>query len=509
MRKLPSSVLLAVPFLVFVSACNNGGSSVSDSNTAAGPQPPAAPPAPVPSVVSECGTTIRAAGSYSLESGLTTKSATEPCITITETSNVTLNCGGNSITGAGEYGISVLNVSNLVIANCIVATGTGDGLATLLSLSNVEGGTVSGSTFGSSLGDLGGVFISNCSNVTFGSQMPEAPANPSVTATTNPSVSSQLSNAPPASNTVYGFLSDANNTNLVIEGNALTSGTSSDLNPFMIGIFGGQNTHVVHNTVNGLGSPVLVEENGVYSIDGAGSDDDILVEDEAGPGSLISGNILVNTFDCGIETVGFMKNITLSSNSIDSVGTGIGGWYYLSVSNAQYSQNVLTNIADAGFRYNRYGGLRAAGGQTLPFVFYKIPADMPAETTVNFTQNQFNGNILAQAIGFQGEPVGSVEAYVYSSLGYVSNPGLPGTDPTPQQFVTVKNTFTGNTFAPAFAPLAFTAGEQWSYTSDDVVDGQGNICSGSQNFVPPVSPTFGHPSDAVVLFSPIDCGSEN
>jgi hypothetical protein len=142
---------------------------------------------------------------------------------------------------------------------------------------------------------------------------------------TNPSISSQIANAAPSSNTVYGFLDASNNVNLVIEGNALTSGTSSAANPFVIGIFGGQNTHVVNNSVNGLGNPLPIEENGTYYYNSVGTDDDILIEDEAGPGSLISGNLLVNTFDCGIETVGFMQNISISSNYIDIVGTGIGG----------------------------------------------------------------------------------------------------------------------------------------------------------------------------------------
>ena len=509
MRKNLSSILAVVPFLVFASACTNVPAGSSNPITNPGPPSPAGPPAPVQSVLSECGTTISSPGNYSLNSSLTTDSGTEPCITITGTYSVTLNCNENSITGAGEYGISVLNVSSLIIENCQVATGTGGGFSTLLSLNNVEGGRVTGSTFGSSQSNLGGVFISDSTNVTFGSELASAPVNPSVTATTNPAISSQLSNAPPASNTIYGFLSDSNNINLDIEGNALTSGTSSNLNPFVIGIFGGQNTHVVNNTVDGLGSPKLIEENGGYYLNGAGSDDDILVEDETGPGSLISGNVLVNTFDCGIETVGFMKNITVSGNSIDSVATGIGGWYYLSVTNAHYTQNAMTNIEYAGFRYNRYGGLRPAGGQNLPYLFYKIPADMPAETTINFTQNQFSGNTLSQPIGFPGEQVGSVEAPVYSSMGYVADTALPGTDPTPQQFITVENAFASNTFDKAFAPLLFSAGENWTYTSNDIIDGKANICSGSQNFVPPVSPTFGHPSDAVILFSPINCGSGN
>jgi hypothetical protein len=91
--------------------------------------------------------------------------------------------------------------------------------------------------------------------------------------------------------------------------------------------------------------------------------------------------------------------------------------------------------------------------------FYTIPADMPAETTIDFTQNQFSGNTLAQPIVFQGEQVGSVEALVYSRMGYASASGLPGTDPTPQQFITVKNSFSGNTFDRVFSHLAFTGGQ--------------------------------------------------
>jgi hypothetical protein len=506
-RKSLSSawVLIALCYLAFVSACNQ---VYSTPDTKLVPQPSTGSQAPVQSVVFACGTTLNIPGTYSLNSSLTTNSGDEPCITIADVKNVTLNCKGNAITGAGESGISVLNVSGLIIENCTVATGTGNGASALLSLNNVNGGTVTGSTFGSSQSDLGGVSISDSTDVTFGSQLPSAPVNPSITAATNPSISSQIANAPPASNTVYGFVDASNNVNLVIEGNALTSGTSSASNPFVIGIFGGQKTHVVNNSVNGLGNPLPIEVNGTYYYNSVGTDDDILIEDEAGPGSLVSGNLLVNTFDCGIETVGFMQNISISNNSIDTVGTAIGGWYYLSVSNAEYTQNVMTNIEYMGFRYARYGGLRPAGAQ-LPYFFYTIPADMPAETTINFTQNQFSGNTLAHPIVFQGEQVGSVQAVVYSRMNYVTASGLPGTNPTPQQFVTVENTFTGNTFDRVFGPLSFSGGQPWTYTSDDVIDGKANICSGSQTFVPSVSPAFGDQTGALIQFTPINCESGN
>jgi hypothetical protein len=152
--------------------------------------------------------------------------------------------------------------------------------------------------------------------------------------------------------------------------------------------------------------------------------------------------------------------------------------------------------------------LRPAGEQ-LPYFFYTIPADMPAEPTINFTQNQFSGNTLSQPIVFQGEQVGSVEALVYSRMAYATASGLPGTDPSAQQFVTVENTFASNTFDRVFGPLSFSGGQPWTYTSDDVIDGKANICSGSQTFVPSVSPTFGDQSGALTQFTPINCGSGN
>ena len=496
MRKNLYSLLVVVPLLVFVSACTNVGSGSSDTNTTSGPpQPPAGLPAPVQSVISDCGTTISVPGIYSLNSSLTTNSNPEACLTITGTDNVTLNCNGNSVTGVGQYGIGVLNVNNLIIKNCNVATGTGDGFSTLLGLSNVIGATVTGSTFGSSESNFGGVLISDSTNITFGSQLPSAPANPSVTATTNPSISGQILNAPPASNTVYGFINAWNNVNLVIEGNALSAVTSSVPNSTMISTVHGQNTHVVNNTVNGLGSPIPIGEPGAYTF--VGADDDILIANETGPGSLVSGNLLVNAFDCGVETVGFMNNITLSDNHIDTVSTGIGGWYQLNVTNARFAYNVMTNIEYRGFRYFRIGGLRpASSGQ-------------PPETTINFTQNQFTGNILSQPLLFQGVQLRSVEIDVYSHMDYVPSPVLSGTVPTPEQFITVDNTFTNNTFDRAFGQLVFSSGPPWTYTSNDVIDGGGNICSGSQTSVPSVSPTFGDQAVALSQVNPINCGNGN
>jgi len=491
----PSSIAaLLVPLCCFVilSACSNEGSDAPNTITSSGPPPP---PTPVQSVISDCGTTVGSPGTYFLNSGLTTNSGAEPCITITDTENVTLNCNGNSITGTGEYGISGLNVDNLIITNCNVATGTGDGLSTLLGLSNINGGTITNSTFGSSQADFGAVVIHDSTNVIFGSQLPRAPANASVTATTNPSISTLISGAPQASNMLYGFIISLDNVNVFIEGNALTSGTSTALNGYLIGILSSQNTQVVNNTLDGLGSPLPIVENGIFEY--LGTDDDILIQDETGPGSLISGNILVNTFDCGIETVGFMKNITLSSNYIDTVSTGIGGWYLLSVTGARFLRNVMTNIEYMGFRYFRIGGLRPASSK------------LPAETTINFTQNEFTGNILAQPLIVQGVQLRAVEAYVYSMMGYVPSPRLPGTDPAPGQFITVGNSFTNNRFDNAFGPLVFSAGPPWTYTSDDVIDGGGNICSGSQNLVPLVSPTFTTQWVPTTQSIPINCGSGN
>jgi len=498
---LPFTLLLvSLLCLVFVS-CNDVsvGSSYSNPSANSGPLPPAG------AVLSACGATISSPGTYSLNFTLATSADGEPCISIANVGNVTLNCNGNSITGVGEYGIGAMNVKNLIIENCNVATGKQNEISTFLSLSNVNGATVTGSIFGSNQNSLGGVLISDSTDVTFGSQLAKAPQNLSITATSNPSIISQLSNAPPPSNTLYGFIDAYNNVNLTIEGNAITSNAKIILNPFMIGVGGSQNTHVINNTVNGFGNPTSRLQAGDYL---TGTDDDILIEDEAGPGALFSGNILVNTFDCGIETVGFMKNATMSYNVVDTVFVGIGGWYYLNVSNTQYIQNALTNIEYSGFYYLRDGPLRPAGVQDLPYFFYTFPADMPAETTINFTQNQFTGNTLHQPYLFDGKRVGgSVSIPVYSGMAYQAS-GLPGTEPTLQQFITVNNTFTNNTFDRAFGPLALNWGPPWTYTSDDIIDGGGNICLDAPTLAPSVSPTFGDPTAPLVMVTPINCGSE-
>ena len=491
----PILLLLSLSCVVIVSACNSG---YSDPNTP-GPQPPAEPHA---SVLSECGATIRLPGTYSLSSGLTTDLDGEPCISIAQVNNVTLDCQGNSITGTGDYGIGVLNVENLVIKNCGVATGNNNVISIFLALNNVNGATVADCTFGSNQGYLGEVLISDSTNVIFGAQLPSAPMNPSVTATTNPSISPLLSNAPPASNTVYGLIQAYNNVKLVIEGDALTSDTTTTLNPFMIGIGGNQDTQVVKNTVNGLGNPISYLQGPL-----TGSDDDILIEDETGPLSLVSGNVLVNTFDCAVETVGFMKDIGISKNYIDTVTFAFGGEYYLSVTDAQYAGNAMTNIMRQGFYYVRSGPLRPAGAQNLPYFFYPIPAHMPAESTINFTQNQFNGNTLSQPLLFNGELLAQpVVIPVYTTMGYGAR-GLPGTDPTLQQFITVDNIFTDNIFDKALGPLYFNWPLPWTYTNDDVIDGGGNVCAPSQVSLPSVSPTFSDQTVPLSSITPIDCRS--
>jgi hypothetical protein len=506
MRPKFSCFLVAFFLPCFLSSCSQGYSR-TDAKTVFS-QPPATPTQdpPVPTVVSNCGTIIASPGTYVLNSILVTNVGVEPCITINNTHGVILNCGGHSIVGLGQSGIAALNDNGIVVENCNVATGTGQGNSSLLYFKEVNGAQVTGSTFGSNQSNLGGVFIFDSINVTFGSSLPSAPSNPTVTVATNPAVGTLISNAPQPSNVVYGFLQNVRNVNLIIEGNAVTSATSTTTNPFAIGAFGGRNTRVINNTVNGLGSPVPIQSQGIYYTNNVGTDDDILIEDETGPDSLFSGNILVNTWDAGIETVGFIRDATISNNYIDTVNIGIGGWYYFSAIDTHYLQNVLTNIEYWGFYFARFGGLRPAGSQNLTYFFYTTPSDTPAETAIYFTQNVFSGNIVSQPIGFEGRVPGSLYALVYSKMGYAAG-NLPGTQPTEQQFVTNKNTFANNIFDEAFSPLYFSGGLPWTYTSDDVIDGGGNICAGSLSWVPTISPTFSNQVGTTTWISPITCSA--
>ncbi len=114
-------------------------------------QTPVVSPTPIPSNVTICdpytpwpnGTLINASGSYALGDDLS-EVAWGDCIDITA-SNVTLNCGGHSITGiGGGNGIYLSSVSRVSVSNCAVST-FNEGISLLGSDGNILAGNTASS----------------------------------------------------------------------------------------------------------------------------------------------------------------------------------------------------------------------------------------------------------------------------------------------------------------------------------------------------------------------------
>jgi parallel beta-helix repeat protein len=192
-----------------------------------------------------------------------------------------------------------------------------------------------------------------------------------------------------------------------------------------------------------------------------GADDGIVIQDESG--DIVSNNTIQNTWDAGIETVGNITNMQISSNSIANVTqAGIGGWYWNSWNNVTVAGNT---VSDARYLFIlfRIFGLRAQNWDGR---------GAPADTAVYFQGNSFSRN---QFIGSSSPASTSAYIPIYNDLDYTGGvSGIPGERAAQKSdFQLNDNIFTRNDFghftgAPYFAQ-PFTAGE--------VIDGGRNICS--------------------------------
>ena len=107
----------------------------------------------------------------------------------------------------------------------------------------------------------------------------------------------------------------------------------------------GSNNTIDGNQIDGKGGP---------STRPNGADDGIIVSDESG--DILSNNTIRNTWDMGIETLGNIANMQITSNSITSVGIGgIGGWYWNSWSNVTAANNTVSNTPKLFILFRLFG----------------------------------------------------------------------------------------------------------------------------------------------------------
>jgi len=402
----------------------------------------AAPTPALSTKVASCQEITQPHTTVALTQDLTAPDA-QPCLNIHDTSNISLDCGKHSISALVSPAISVSNVSNFSIQNCVLSRT--EWAATL---------QVIGSTGG------------QISNNTFGDSSPTADAALSVSI-------SQSNNSTFSNNSVYGSYSQDSSSYSSITGNTFTSTQAGSGNQAaaMVLSRGGHGNFIYQNSING---------NAVYYPGGraSGTDDGILIADESN--DIIATNTIQNNWDCGIEFFGNINSVLVKANHIQNSGNvGIGGFYFFSMSNSTISGNTVVS-AGGLFYFSRIYGLRPSGD------------GLPGDSAVLFQNNVFQNNTLQNpqlAISI------SAAAYVDLVPNLFNNPpelgldylqGYPGpgyTDPLPSQFQLSGNTFTHNNFGMSLPAPFFGnhvdpfSGQALPYPSGLVVDGGGNICA--------------------------------
>ena len=338
-------------------------------------------------VLAACGS-ITSSGTYSVTADLS--SAAEICLDIHDAKNVTVDCGGHSL--SAQRALRVSNVDGFPITNCkFVSTN-------YVPVDQASNGLFQHDQFGAST-----VLAVQPSDLRFDQ------------------------------NTFAGSYEQEYAQRVVFSNNTLVNQAGATMAAMILSQFG-SNNQITGNVIDGkwVGSGQTQ------------ADDGILIGDESG--DTVSANSMSNLFDCGIETTGVVANATFSDNSITHTGfCGIGGWYWNSLSNCTLSGNTADTVPQL-FHFTRIFGLRPAGFDSL--------RKLPADTGVYFTNNVFDGNRLVNPTTQLGTFSALILLNVDMGYdGAVSAiPGERAA--TPSDFFLKFNTFSNDDFGHSFqAPL--------------------------------------------------------
>lgn len=398
--------------------------------------PPTATPTPstipMQQVISSC-REITTTGYYTLQADLTAQSG-QTCINIHDTNNVSLNCNNHTISGiiasSVTPAIKIDNAPNFIISNCTVnnqeSSPPGQPHRRALIVSNSNGGTITNNILNHN------VSVNSSSNLTV------------------------------SNNTINGFYLQENSSNNTIDNNRIhwhstldTGGGGGAFGVLSLGNSLGTETNnrVINNIIDG-------NSTGVYSPH-TGADDGMALFNQTG--ITVSGNTILNSWDCGIETFDLIKDSTISGNRITKSGyCGIGGWWRSSFIGNTVADNIIddTNLM---FRFSN---------QYDPSNMFPIGQNVLYFKNNNFTNNQFINPRLPA-------PITAFEVADFDFVHVI--PSMAG------KFDLGNNRFTKNNFTtkrpgPMMLPVSM------------IIDGGGNICN----------PTSVLPTDPAI---PLQCSS--
>lgn len=270
--------------------------------------------ATVPIAVSSCGSIFQP-GTYQLTSDLNG----DDCL-ILSSGNITLNCANHQIidnSSGSHYGLYIFNSPNTTVYNC-----------------NIRAPNLA-------------VVINNSPEVNF---FKNTVGSPNLQSDVRLQVQSS-SNVSIYQNTFFAYIVAVSSDQMTISNNVMTSPMAGADNVVsgMIYLQLGSGNSVTHNTINGRGSVVIGDDITAEKLGGA--DDGILLMDQTG--ATVDHNVITNVFDSGIEGAGYIKNSTLTNNSVTNASmAAISGWwddqktaYTFTLQNSTIANNTGSNMA--------------------------------------------------------------------------------------------------------------------------------------------------------------------
>ncbi len=220
----------------------------------------------------------------------------------------------------------------------------------------------------------------------------------------------------------------------------------------------GSNNQVINNTVDGGSDGVF---KGLQN--SIGTDDGIILFNETG--DIIKNNIILNNWDCGIETSYIVKNTQFIGNKIKNSGAcGIGGWYWISWLGNTVSNNIVEDSPQLLTFFRAYGLLTERN-----------------EQIAYFKDNTFlNNKLISQK---ENGPLGA-----YSTIIDMENVYYKGEIPA-DKWVRESNTLSNNDFGTQ-NPIIIRPAKI-------IIDGGGNICRPGMGSDFPLACGRSQPSNAV------------
>lgn len=353
--------------------------------------------------VSACGE-IKKPGKYLLVADLI-NTKTEPCIKFQDVKNASLDCQNHTIISHNEdYNIYVKGSSDFKIKNCKLQSSVtlpSDRVQHVLRIEDSKRGEVSGSTIGGNFATVSGSTVVTLHNNTFTNQFSIYKSN-HITITQNN-----------FSNNIDPITLDSGSDNSVISN-----------------VIDGKSDGILHNDGNNIGA-----------------DDGIVIKNESR--DMIQGNAIKNVYDCGIETIGYMFDSKVISNSVKNAGVCLlGGWYWTSLKGNLIKDNV---------------------GDDMPrlFVFWRSNGLLSTEQYVYFKDNVFENNKFInprKVIGNNEEDWFMEASYITMESSDVPSLSIPGS-----KIIIGNNVFKNNNFTTIAGSVVFSPVNM-------IVDGGGNIC---------------------------------